>query len=126
MHVSASELSEARGREMNIGANKLKFGLPHTISIPNADDKLTHAILCVWAQMTILGQQEALNYGMQQNINQIRVSRGLIPICAWCRRMRDDHGFWKQAEPNVLKHSKATWTHGICPECKHKLMKKYP
>jgi two-component system, cell cycle sensor histidine kinase and response regulator CckA len=43
--------------------------------------------------------------------------RGLLPICASCKRIRDDHGYWEQVEVYIQKHSEAGFTHGICPEC---------
>jgi two-component system, cell cycle sensor histidine kinase and response regulator CckA len=43
--------------------------------------------------------------------------RGLLPICASCKRIRDDHGYWEQVEVYIQKHSDAGFTHGICPEC---------
>jgi len=47
--------------------------------------------------------------------------RGLLPICASCKRIRDDHGYWEQVEVYIQKHSNAGFTHGICPECAHRL-----
>ena len=47
--------------------------------------------------------------------------RGIIPICASCKKVRDDHGYWEQVETYVKNHSQATFSHGICPECIKKL-----
>jgi hypothetical protein len=46
---------------------------------------------------------------------------GLLPICASCKKIRDDKGYWSQVESYVQKHSDATFTHGICPDCIKKL-----
>ncbi len=46
-----------------------------------------------------------------------KVLRGLIHICAWCKKVRDDLGFWSQIETYIREHSEADFTHGICPEC---------
>ncbi len=43
--------------------------------------------------------------------------RGLIPICAWCGKMRDDSGYWESVESYLGQRSTAEFTHGICPEC---------
>lgn len=45
---------------------------------------------------------------------KVKTLSGLIPICAWCRRIRDDHGYWQQIETYVSEHSDADFTHGIC------------
>src|SRR5471032_2127274 len=43
--------------------------------------------------------------------------RGLIPICAWCKKVRDDHGYWQQLEEFLCERTQATFTHGICADC---------
>jgi len=58
---------------------------------------------------------------LQEANRNIRVLRGLLPICAWCKNIRDDQGYWKQLEQYMEEHSEATFTHGICPECLKKI-----
>jgi GAF domain-containing protein len=48
---------------------------------------------------------------------RVKTLSGLLPICSWCRKVRDDQGYWEQVESYVQKHSDATFTHGLCPEC---------
>jgi len=48
---------------------------------------------------------------------QINQLEGLLPICAWCKKIRDDKNYWHQVETYVSKHSAAEFTHSICPEC---------
>ena len=48
---------------------------------------------------------------------QVKVLQGLIPICAHCKKIRNDQGFWTQLEAYLAEHSEADFTHGICPEC---------
>ncbi len=48
---------------------------------------------------------------------EIRTLRGIIPICANCKKVRDDGGFWQQVECYIAGHSEAEFTHGICPGC---------
>jgi PAS domain S-box-containing protein len=48
---------------------------------------------------------------------ELRALRGLLPICAHCRRIRDDQGQWHQLEAYVRDHSEAEFSHGICPDC---------
>ncbi len=50
-------------------------------------------------------------------LGSIKTLRGLIPICAWCKRIRDDEGYWEQVETFVSQHSEAEFTHSICPDC---------
>lgn len=53
-------------------------------------------------------------------LEQIKTLRGLLPICAWCKRIRDDRGYWKQVETYIQEHTDANFTHGICPDCLQK------
>lgn len=50
-------------------------------------------------------------------LKQVRTLTGLLPICATCKRIRDDRGYWQQVETYISSHTQATFTHGICPEC---------
>ena len=42
---------------------------------------------------------------------------GLLPICAWCKRVRDDGGYWNQVEDYVARHTGAEFSHSVCPDC---------
>jgi len=54
---------------------------------------------------------------LQKSLDEIKVLRGIIPICSYCKQIRDDEGFWHQVEAYIRKHSGAEFTHGICPGC---------
>jgi len=51
---------------------------------------------------------------------EVKLLRGLIPICAWCKKICDDKGYWQAVEQYIQEHSKAEFTHGMCPECQNK------
>jgi signal transduction histidine kinase len=52
---------------------------------------------------------------------EIKQLKGLLPICAQCKKIRDDKGYWNQIEGYIQKHSDAKFSHGICPECSDEL-----
>ena len=56
---------------------------------------------------------------------KIKVLSGIIPICASCKKIRDDAGYWQQVEEYITKHSEAEFSHGICNECIKKLYPDY-
>jgi PAS domain S-box-containing protein len=62
-------------------------------------------------------EREKLIHELQDALANIKTLRGLIPICAWCKRVREDSGYWKRVETYIQEHSDASFTHGICPEC---------
>ena len=61
--------------------------------------------------------QKILIDDLQKALNQIKTLSGLLPICASCKKIRDDKGYWNQIEGYISKHSDAEFTHGICPAC---------
>jgi GAF domain-containing protein len=54
-------------------------------------------------------------------LTNVRTLHGLLPICAWCKRVREDNGFWAQVEKYVTVHTEADFTHSICPDCARKI-----
>ncbi len=56
----------------------------------------------------------------QEEVKQLR---GIIPICSYCKKIRDDQNYWTQVESYIAKHSEATFSHGVCPECFEKFLK---
>jgi PAS domain S-box-containing protein len=58
---------------------------------------------------------------LQQALSEVKVLSGMIPICASCKKIRDDKGFWNQIESYIESHSAAEFSHGMCPECMKKL-----
>jgi PAS domain S-box-containing protein len=62
-------------------------------------------------------EREKLIKELQFALDNVKTLQGLIPICANCKKIRDDTGYWQQVESYIQKHSDAKFTHGICPEC---------
>jgi two-component system cell cycle sensor histidine kinase/response regulator CckA len=54
---------------------------------------------------------------LTQALTQAKTLRGLLPMCAFCKRIRDDQGYWEQVEVYIEKHSEAGFTQGLCPGC---------
>ncbi len=66
-------------------------------------------------------ERENLIKKLQEALENIQTLSGLLPICASCKKIRDDKGYWNQIEGYIQKHSAAQFSHGICPECSDKL-----
>jgi PAS domain S-box-containing protein len=57
---------------------------------------------------------------LQQALSEVKKLSGLLPICSYCKKIRDDKGYWNQIESYIHKHSEAQFSHGICQECAKK------
>ncbi len=70
-------------------------------------------------------EKERLIRELQESLAKVKLLSGLLPICASCKKIRDDKGYWKQVETYFSEHSDARFTHGICPDCGKKLYPEY-
>lgn len=66
-------------------------------------------------------EREVLIKELQATIANVKTLTGLLPICASCKKVRDDHGYWHQVEKYFQEHAPVNFTHGLCPECAHTL-----
>lgn len=71
-------------------------------------------------------EKEKLIDELRTALDNVKTLSGLIPICARCKKVRDDQGLWNQIESYVSKHSDALFSHGLCPDCMHQLYGKEP
>lgn len=70
-------------------------------------------------------ERERLIAELQDALSQVKTLRGMLPVCANCKKVRDDEGYWHQVDVYIRRHSEAEITHGICPECEHELYPEY-
>ena len=63
-----------------------------------------------------------LGVKLQASRRKLRVLSGLLPICAWCKRVRDEKGQWQPVEAYIHDHSEADFTHGMCPDCAREMV----
>jgi PAS domain S-box-containing protein len=75
----------------------------------------------ITARKAAEAERERLIGELQKTLAEVKILKGLIPICASCKKVRDDRGFWNQIESYISRHSEAKFSHGICPECTRKL-----
>jgi len=67
--------------------------------------------------ITIIGVTTVLSLLRKRTEEQIKVLHGLLPICSYCKKIRDDEGFWQQVERYISVRSEADFSHGMCPDC---------
>ena len=54
---------------------------------------------------------------LQEAMNQVKLLSGFLPICSYCKKIRDDQDYWQQVDAYISKRSEAKFSHGVCPEC---------
>lgn len=90
----------------------------------NAAGKVVGAIETlrdITASKKLEQEREGLISELQDALAKVRTLSGMLPICASCKKIRDDKGYWNQIESYISKHSQAEFSHGICPQCARKL-----
>ena len=74
-------------------------------------------------QIEFQDEKERLFTELKNALAHVKKLSGLLPICAHCKKIRDDQGYWNQIDSYIEKHSEAKFSHGICQECVDKLYK---
>lgn len=79
------------------------------------------ALACGWLLARVYERarraEEARRLELAEAMASLKTLSGLLPVCAWCHRVRTDQGYWEQIEAYVSRHSDATFTHSLCQDC---------
>jgi hypothetical protein len=93
----------------------------------------TLALFAIWVTAVLIIQRRTMEKRREQTVAEreaaladVKVLRGLLPICASCKRIRDVEGIWDQIEGYITNHSEAEFSHGVCPDCAKKLYPEFP
>ena len=101
----------------DIVAQASEAGVGAFLTKPPRADELSRALVIAVARHKDLMKLRALNKRLEKTVAEIKMLRGMLPICAICKRIRNDKGFWEQVEVYFREHSGVEFTHGLCPEC---------
>lgn len=82
---------------------------------------LLHFVRDISKRKQVQAEREQLVRELQEALAHVKTLSGLLPICANCKKIRDDEGYWHSVEAYMSAHSEARFSHGICPECMKKL-----
>lgn len=109
-----SRVKNARGDLRDVIFNKAAF-------TDKGDVRgLIGAILDITERKNAEQERENLISELQKTLLEVKQLSGMLPICGHCKKIRDDKGYWSQIESYIPKHSEASFSHGICPECAKK------
>jgi GAF domain-containing protein len=75
------------------------------------------AMAALGRQVIAVMELRRVSLRLAYELDHVKRLRGLLPICAWCKRIRDDQGYWNQVESYLRSHTEVDFTHGICPDC---------
>lgn len=116
--------------------NLVRFFLAAFVD-PEIHDFMTASVQHGVAMMLMAGVHSAIAIGLlilnfqrverdlRESLDEIKILKGIIPICAACKKVRDDNGSWSQLEAYIRDHSEAEFSHGICPDCSGRLYPEY-
>ncbi len=65
----------------------------------------------------VVSERRKLTVDLQHALASVKTLNGLLPICAWCKKIRNDTGYWEEVESYIRDHSELSFSHGICPDC---------
>jgi hypothetical protein len=124
---------------INLGASAISLIITLLISILSGENMPLFAFVMAILMPLILGtpigyfhfkameviakskEELALaNLKLERALSEVKELSGLLPICSFCKRIRDDKGYWNQLESYIRDHSKAEFSHSFCPDCAEK------
>ena len=85
-----------------------------TADLARANDQLK---LQIEERKIVETEKEKLIVELKKALGEVKALGGLLPICASCKKIRDDQGYWNQLEHYIQKHSEAEFSHSVCPDC---------
>lgn len=97
----------------------LEVGLSHARS--GGRLLVTAVVLDISRRRRVEAEREKLIEELRTALDNVKQLSGLLPICASCKKIRDDNGYWNQIESYIRDHSEAEFSHGLCPDCAKKL-----
>lgn len=118
LRLTKQEYEEATSRYLDIYCNLEKKVSERTRELDAANRRLLGEIE---DRKRTEAEKEQLIDQLQKAMQEVKVLSGFLPICASCKKIRDDTGYWRQIEEYISTHSNALFSHGICPECTKKL-----
>ncbi|MBN2706323.1 MAG: PAS domain-containing protein [Deltaproteobacteria bacterium] len=89
---------------------------------PDLDNGVLWVLEDSSARKAAAEEREKLIAELEKALEQVKTLAGIVPICMYCKKIRDDQGYWNQLEKFISDHSEAEFSHGICPDCYEKAL----
>ena len=114
--IFISSLGETMDKVRAFGAGGVDY-ITKPFDFPEVETRIRTHLELRRQKRALTAKVEELRFALAQ----IKTLRGILPICASCKKIRNDQGYWKQVETYISEHTEALFTHGICPDCSKKL-----
>ena len=108
-------LTARRGQEDKIRG--LQSGADDYITKPFNREELRARVQVGIRVLELQGALAQRVRDLEEALSRVKTLQGLLPICSYCKKIRDDRNYWQQVEGYISDHSEAQFSHGICPEC---------
>ena len=120
-------LNSGLGCRTEVTVNSGSSDLTFDITIEPLDDVdgaivgITCAALDITERKRAELEREELIEDLKKALAEVKTLSGLLPICANCKKIRDDKGYWNQIEQYLYQHTGVEFSHGLCPDCRKEL-----
>jgi PAS domain S-box-containing protein len=103
------------------GKRRTVFISPHPIdNIDGSVVSIEGIVEDITDRKRVEEEREKLINELQAALNEIKTLRGILPLCSFCKKVRDDKGYWEQVDVYIHKYSQADISHSVCPDCAKK------
>lgn len=113
---------EYRGRILEVRTSSVS---EESLGIPGRAARVIFVLRDITERTLMEEEREHLVLDLQDALTKVKTLSGLLPICAHCKKIRDDQGNWHSVEVFVKEHSEASFSHGICPDCTRELYPRF-
>ncbi len=115
-------LLTAKGRKEDIVAG-LDAGANDYLTKPPDREELRARIQVGVRVLELQSELRARVHDLEEALRNVKVLEDLLPICCYCKRIRDDQNYWQQVEEYLAVHANAEFSHGVCPDCYQEVLK---
>lgn len=117
---SGSKAEDSSGQEIVMPGSPARYMNVQSIGLKDRQQKEQGKLIIlrdITTQKQLEREREELISTLQETLGQVKTLKGLLPICANCKKIRDDTGYWQDVAVYIRDHSEAEFSHGICPDC---------
>ncbi|MDT8368718.1 MAG: PAS domain S-box protein [Longimicrobiales bacterium] len=129
VHPDDREKTLGQNRQVRVGGHAISFENRYLCkdgsfrwllwnAAPDSEHQVIYSVARDITQLKrVMEEREALVRSLQHSLAEVRTLKGILPICSYCRRIRDDENYWQNVETYISQQTHSKFSHGICPSC---------